>query len=277
MLIRIGYELSFTVPAPATVLALLHVHPSRVSALRRPDALRIDPRIAAEEFTDWFGNTCSRFSAPAGHVRLWSDALIEDSGQPDPVEPEARQHEIGELPHEALRYLLSSRYCEVDLLSDIAWQLFGSAAPGWPRVQAICDWVCGHVRFGYEHARATRTAYETFREGAGVCRDFQHLAATFCRCMGIPARYATGYLGDIGIPPQPYPMDFSAWFEVFLGGRWYAFDARHNTPRIGRILMAVGRDAADAALTTSFGAMRLEKFAVWTDEMQLAQIPVPLP
>ena len=267
MFIRIGYELAFAAPAPVPMVAMLYVHPSRTAALRRPDRLRAEPEIAVEDFTDPFGNRCARLVGPAGRFRLWSDTVVEDTGLPDPVNPEARQHPVEELPAEALPYLLASRYCEVDRLSDTAWKLFEGAPTGWGRVQAVCDWVHGNVRFGYQFARATKTAFDTFTERTGVCRDFVHLAITFCRSLNIPARYSTGYLGDIGVPPAPFPMDFSAWFEVYLEGQWYTFDARHNVPRIGRVLMARGRDAVDVALTTSFGRAQLEKFTVWTDEV----------
>ena len=267
MLIRLGYELVFDVPAPTPMLLLLYTHPSRADALRRPDHLRVEPDIPVEGFTDCFGNRCGRIVAPAGKLRLWNDTLVEDSGAPDPVRPEARQHAVQDLPAETLPYLFASRYCEVDRLSDIAWQLFGQAPLGWGRVQAVCDWVHANVQFGYQFARPTKTAYDVYTERQGVCRDFMHLAITFCRCLNIPARYATGYLGDIGVPPAPFPMDFSAWFEVFLDGQWHTFDARHNVPRIGRVLMARGRDAVDVALTTSFGPTRLDKFVVWTDEV----------
>jgi transglutaminase-like putative cysteine protease len=271
MLIRLGYELVFNLPEPVPLLLLLYVHPSRAASLRQPDRVRADPPVPVHEFTDCFGNRCGRVVAPAGRFRVWNETLVEDTGEPDPVRPDAEQHPVADLPAEALQFLLASRYCEVDRLSDVAWQLFGNTRPGWPRVQAVCDWVHDHVTFGYQHARPTKTAYDVYSERRGVCRDFMHLAVTFCRCLNIPARYATGYLGDIGVPAAPSPMDFSAWFEVFLGGRWYTFDARHNVPRIGRVLMARGRDAVDAALTTSFGAAPLERFTVQTDEIASVQ------
>jgi transglutaminase-like putative cysteine protease len=267
MLIRLGYELLFDVPAPAAMLLLLFVHPSRSADLRRPDRVRVEPALPLEEFTDTFGNRCGRILAPAGTLRLSNDTVVEDSGAPDPVVPDAAQHPVEELPPETLPYLMSSRYCEVDRLGNVAWELFGSTPLGWPRVQAVCDWVHANVRFGYQFARATKTAHDVYQERAGVCRDFTHLAITFCRCLNIPARYATGYLGDIGVPPAPAPMDFSAWFEVYLNDRWYTFDARHNRPRVGRVLMARGRDAVDVALTTSFGPTPLTRFTVWTDEV----------
>ena len=267
MRIRIGYDLTFSVPAPTPLLALLYTHPSRAPTLQAPDQLRAEPAVAIEEFTDSFGNRCGRLLAPGGKLRLFNDTVVTDSGQPDPVYPEAVQHAVEELPTEVLPFLLASRYCEVDRMSEIAWQLFGQSPPGWPRVQAVCDWVHGHVEFGYAFARPTKSAHDVYEERKGVCRDFTHLAITLCRCLNIPARYATGYLGDIGVPLSPSPMDFSAWFEVYLGGAWRTFDARHNAPRIGRVLMACGRDAVDVALTTSFGPTTLELFKVWTDEV----------
>ena len=267
MLIRIGFEMVFEVPAPAAMLLMLGLRPERETSIRRAGGLKVEPEVSLEWYTDGFGNRPARLLAPEGRLVLWDDLIVEDDGQPDPVAPDAKQIPVQDLPPCVLVYLLSSRYCEVDRLSDTAWRLFGNTPEGWGRVQAICDWVHGNIRFDYQAARPTKTAHDVYEERAGVCRDFSHLALTFCRCLNIPARYATGYLGDIGIPPQPYPMDFSGWFEAYLDGRWYTFDARHNVPRIGRVLMAHGRDAADVALTTTFGTTRLEKFAVWTDEI----------
>jgi transglutaminase-like putative cysteine protease len=275
MLIRLGYDIIFNVAAPTTMTLLLSTHPSRASSLRERDQIRADPAVRIEEFIDCFGNRCSRLLAPAGTLRLWNNTLVEDSGEPDPVAPGAVQQTLDSLPHDVLPFLLGSRYCEVDRLSDIAWNLFGQTPLGWARVQAVCNWVHNNVQFGYQYARETRTAFDTFNERLGVCRDFNHLALTFCRCLNIPARYATGYLGDIGVPVSPSPMDFSAWFEVFLGGRWYTFDARHNTPRIGRVLMARGRDATDAAITTSFGPTSLRQFKIWTDEVTSSRVSIP--
>jgi transglutaminase-like putative cysteine protease len=250
------------------MIALLHVSPQRAKDLREPDELQTEPAVAIEEYLDSFGNRCSRLVAPPATIRLHASTLIEDSGLEDPILPHARQHELQDLPSQTLQFLLASRYCEVDLMSNIAMELFGGTEPGWPRVKAICTWVNLKVLFGYPFARSTRTALETYTERMGVCRDFQHLAITFCRAMNIPARYATGYLGDIGVPVGDTPMDFSAWFEVYLDGAWRTVDARHNRPRIGRVLMAVGRDAADVALTTSFGNARLTQFTVVTDEVK---------
>lgn len=268
MLIRLGYDIEFFLPQPVALVALLSVHPSRTLDLRESDELHIEPAVRTEWYFDRFGNRCTRFLASQGKLRIWNSTLIQDSAEKDQVNYEARQHPVEELPCENLTYLMNSRYCEVDRMSNIATELFCNTAPGWGRVQAIVNWVHDRVRFGYEYARATRTAMEVYAERVGVCRDFQHLAITFCRCMHIPARYATGYLGDIGVPASPAPMDFSAWFEVFLEGRWWTLDARHNEPRVGRILMATGRDAADVAITTSFGMAELTKFSVVTDEVR---------
>jgi transglutaminase-like putative cysteine protease len=268
MILRLGYDIQFAFPAPTAMVALLHVHPSRESDLRAPDDLRLEPTVESETYIDTFGNRCTRFLAPQGLLRLSNSTLIHDSGIADPVSPSARAVPVHELPHEVLRYLYNSRYCEVDRFTAIAFELFGSVPAGWSRVQAVCDWVHAKVTFGYQYARSTKTALDVFTERVGVCRDFQHLAVTLCRALNIPARYATGYLGDIGVPPAPCPMDFSAWFEVYLEDRWWAFDARHNQPRIGRILMATGRDASDVAITTSFGSADLRYFSVISDEVQ---------
>lgn len=267
MLIRIGYDIVFDSPAPVPMILMLYTHPSRAETMKKPEQLKLDPDIPVEEFIDNFGNRCGRIVAPAGKLRLWNDAIVEDSGQPDPAKWNAVQVPVPDLPAYTLQYLLGSRYCEVDRLSDIAWNLFGQTPTGWARVQAICDWVHSNVRYGYQYARSTKTAYEVYTERTGVCRDFTHLPITFCRCLNIPARYVAGYLGDIRITPNPNPMDFHAWFEVFLDGQWHTFDARHNVPRVGRVLMVRGRDAVDVALTTSFGSNTLAKFTVWADEV----------
>ncbi len=270
MLIQLGYDIRFQTLCPVPMIALLNVHPSRRDDLREPDILRTEPQLRVDEYTDSFGNTCTRFVAPQGELRLHNSFVIEDSGDLDPVNPDALQANVDQLPPEVLRFLLASRYCETDLLSNTAFRMFGHTAPGWARVQAICDWVHEHVTFGYSFARSSKSAVEVLAERKGVCRDFQHLAIAFCRCLNIPARYATGYLGDIGVPISDTPMDFSAWFEAYLDGRWWTFDARHNVPRIGRVLMAVGRDAADVAITTSFGSTTLTQFTIVTDEVRAA-------
>ncbi len=267
MLIHLGYDIRFEIPCTVPIVALLNVHPSRETDLLQPDRLQVEPIVNLDRYVDSFGNQCIRFVAPPGNLRLHNSTLIEDSGEPDAQDFSAREVSVGDLPVETLRFLLPSRYCEVDLLTNTAAELFGNISQGYGRVQAVCDWVQQKVTFGYNYARSTKTALDVYTERLGVCRDFQHLAITFCRALNIPARYATGYLGDIGVPAAPYPMDFSAWFEAYLDGRWWTFDARHNKPRIGRVLMATGRDAADVAITTSFGSTRLAQFTVVTDEV----------
>ena len=249
------------------MVAMLNVHPSRTADLRAPDELQVAPGTYVESFIDTFGNRCARFVAQQGTLRLSNVTLLEDPGFPDQVNYSAREVPVQQLPVDYLRYLLNSRYCEVDRFPIIATELFGGMAPGWGRVQAICDWIHSNVTFGYQFARPTKTALDVFAERSGVCRDFQHLAVTFCRALNIPARYATGYLGDIRVPAAPAPMDFSAWFEVYLEDRWWTFDARYNCPRVGRVLMATGRDASDVAITTSFGMANLTSFTVVSEEV----------
>jgi transglutaminase-like putative cysteine protease len=275
MLIRLGYDIQFEIPAAVAMVTLLSVHPSRVHDLLEPDEMQIEPGHEVTTYIDGFGNRCARFVAPPGPLRLSGSTLIADSGKPDEVNLSAREPAVADLPHEMLCYLLSSRYCEVDRFASIAIELFGAIQPGWGRVQAICDWVHTKVAFNYQQARPTKTALDVFTERVGVCRDFQHLAITFCRALNIPARYATGYLGDIGVPSR-LPMDFSAWFEAYLEGRWWTFDARNNQPRIGRVLMATGRDASDVAITTSFGQANLSHFFVVTEEVNEAALDAPV-
>jgi transglutaminase-like putative cysteine protease len=249
------------------MILMLSVHESRASDLLIPDHLTTDPPVPGITYRDSFGNRCTRLVAPAGRIRLTGNAVIRDTGEPERADTSAWQDAVEDLPEEALVFLLGSRYCETELLSRAAWNLFGDTRPGWARVQAICDYVHNHISFGYPSARPTKTAWEAFNERAGVCRDFAHLAISFCRCMNIPARYCTGYLGDMGTPPPYSVMDFAAWMEVYIGGRWQTFDPRNNVPRIGRVLIARGRDAADVAIATTFGMNTLESFKVWTDEL----------
>lgn len=267
MQIRVGYELIYDFPKPTPLILTLNVHYSRASDLMQPDHLITMPSVPVTAYRDSFGNWCSRLVAPQGRMRMTADAVVRDSGLPEIVVPNAWQHEVQDLPAETLVYLLGSRYCETDRLSQIAWGLFGNAPLGWARVQTICDFVHKHIKFGYEHANATKSALEAYYDGTGVCRDYAHLAIAFCRCMNIPARYCTGYLGDIGMPPPYGPMDFAGWFEAYLDGNWYTFDARNNQPRIGRVLIARGRDAADVAISTAFGENILQSFKVWTDQV----------
>jgi len=253
--IKIGYEISYAAEHATPMIIMLRVHPSRARDVIDGERIVTEPRVDIRYYADVFGNVCGRLTAPPGGITFKLDATVRDTGSPDPVATDAQQLPIEDLPDEVLTYLMASRYCETDRLTDIAWSLFKDTKPGWERAQAINDFVHNHVTFGYEHARATKSAFDVYQERHGVCRDFAHLAVTLCRCMNIPARYVTGYLGDIGVPPEPSPMDFSGWHQVYLSGKWYTFDARHNEPRIGRILMATGRDAADVALSTTFGRM----------------------
>lgn len=265
--IRVGYELVYECPQPTPMLLMLNVHYTRASDMITADHLKTNPSIPVDMYRDIYGNWCTRVVAPTGVIRFSTDAIVADSGLPDAVVPDARQTPLDQLPHDTLTFLVGSRYCETDRLTSVAWELFKNAPTGWGRVKAICDFVHGHLTFGYGFARNTKTAWEAYQERTGVCRDFAHLAVAFCRCMNIPARYCAGYLGDIGVPVSPEPMDFSGWFEAYLDGKWHTFDARHNTPRIGRILIGRGRDAADVALSTSFGETKLMSFRVVTDEV----------
>jgi transglutaminase-like putative cysteine protease len=267
MQIRVGYELVYECPQPTPMIVTLNVHYSRAGDLTKPDQLIVRPSVPVNAYRDTYGNWCSRIVAPAGRVTLTADATLNDSGLPDTRAPFARQRALEELPADTLVFLLGSRYCETDLLFDVAWKLFGNGPTGWERVQKICDFVHNHIQFGYAHASSTKTAFQVYNDPKGVCRDYAHLAVALCRCMNIPARYCTGYLSDIGIPPPYAPMDFAGWFEAYLDDSWYTFDPRNNQARIGRILIARGRDAADVAITTSFGPAKLESFRVWTDEL----------
>ncbi len=268
MQIRVGYELIYDCPHATPMILNLNIHYSRASDVVVPDHLMTSPSVPVTAYRDTFGNWCSRIVAPKGEIRLFTNAIVDDNGQWDVAVTSALQHPVQELPEETLVFLLGSRYCETDLLSDLAWRLFQQAPTGWGRVQAICDFVHQHIRFGYEHARATKTAWEVFNQRTGVCRDYTHLAIAFCRCMNIPARYCTGYLSDIGMPPPYGMMDFAAWFEAYLGGQWYVFDPRNNQPCIGRVLIARGRDAADVAISNTFGPNTLKSFKVWADEVK---------
>jgi transglutaminase-like putative cysteine protease len=268
MLIRLGYEIAIECVAATPVISVLEIHRDRQADIKRQTRVLTSPAVPTRLYHDLHGNACRRFTAPAGGFRILYDAVVEDGGETDEVNTLAREVPVADLPDEVLGYLLGSRYCETDHLSSLAWQLFGDIPSGWARVQAIVDYVHNRLSFGYGYARSTRTAAQAHEERVGVCRDFAHLAITLCRCMNIPARYVNGYLGDIGVPADPAPMDFSAWLEVFLDGKWYTFDPRHNRPRIGRIVIARGRDATDVPLLHSFGPHRLSLFKVWTYEQE---------
>lgn len=267
MLFDLGCELTYDLPQPLPMIAILNAHSSQAPFLEQPDRLVTQPAVTIENYRDGFGNWCNRLTAPAGRFSLGTSGRIRSDGALDYVDPDATEHAVEDLASDTIVYLLGSRYCETDVLSAEAWRRFGSHRPGAARVQAICDFVHTHVGFGYEHSSPTRTAAQTYHEARGVCRDFTHLAITLCRCLNIPARYCTGYISDVG-EPLPYPpQDFAAWMEVFLGGRWWTFDPRNNVPRIGRVLIARGRDAADVPLTHTFGPNTLAGFRVWMDEV----------
>ena len=270
MLLRVGYEFVYECVQPTPMILVLSVHYSRASDIVVPDYLVTEPSVPVVAYRDAYGNWCTRLVAPAGTIRLSADAVVRDSGNPDEVASGARQHPVQDLPAETLQFLLGSRYCETDLLSEIAWKLFGTTPEGWSRVQAICDFVHAHVTFGYEHACETKTAWDTYNERVGVCRDFTHLAIALCRAMNIPARYCTGYISDVGAAAPTAVGDFAAWFEAYLDGRWYTFDPRNNVRRIGRVLIAQGHDAADVPLSHTFGPNTLTSFRVWVDEIDEA-------
>jgi transglutaminase-like putative cysteine protease len=276
MKIRTGYAITYETFQPTPMMFLLSVHPSRAGDILTPEVMTFDPPVDAHQYLDAFGNVTTRILAPAGRITVATDFLVHDSGELDPVVPDARQHPVQDLPDEAMRFLLGSRYCDTDKLSNIAWELFGAGPEGWGRVQAVCDFVNRHIKFNYQDADATRSAHDAYTQQRGVCRDYAHLAVAFCRCLNIPARYCTGYLGDIGVPVVP-PPDFSAWFEVYLGGAWHTFDARNNRRRIGRIVIARGRDATDVAISTSFATALLLRFDVHTDEvLEEGEAPTPI-
>jgi transglutaminase-like putative cysteine protease len=270
MQIRVGYEIVYECPQDTPMIFMLHVHYSRASDLVVPDHLTTYPSVPITAYRDTFGNWCSRLVAPRGQFRVASTAVVRDHGLPDAVLPNAQQHRVQDLPEDTLMFLLGSRYCETDRLSDVAWRMFGETPQGWARVQAISEFVHHHIKFGYEYARNTRTAWEAYNEGVGVCRDYAHLGVALCRAMNIPARYCTGYLGDIGVPPPDAPMDFAGWFEVYLDSGWHTVDPRNFVPRIGRVVIARGRDAVDVPISHTFGANTLLSFKVTTDEIKAA-------
>jgi transglutaminase-like putative cysteine protease len=276
MLIRYGFDITVTCAAPTPMVCLLTIHDDNAGAVVVPETFMTVPAVPSSLYADLFGNRCRRFVAPPGDFQLWGDGTVRDSGQPDMADFGAAETPVAALPDDTLVYLMGSRYCETDRLSQTAWDLFGSVPPGWARVQAVCDFVHRHITFGYANARATRTAFEAYHERVGVCRDYAHLAIALLRCLNIPARYVNGYLGDIGVPIVD-PADFSAWIEVHVGGRWWTFDPRNNKPRIGRIVVARGRDAADIPLINSFGPHILKAFRVWTYELDEPVMPVSTP
>lgn len=272
MKIRVGYEMDIDCVQPTPMIFVTRIHETRVADIQGAEQFSMSPAMPMADYLDVFGNQCTRIIAPAGRLSVMADAVVSDSGSVDIIAEHAQQIEVDDLPPETLQFLLGSRYCETDRLSETAWKLFGQTPHGWARVQAVCDYVHEHIVFGYEHARNTRSALEAYYDRTGVCRDYAHLAVAFCRCLNIPARYCTGYLGEIGMPPPYGPMDFAAWFDVYLEGGWYTFDARNNIPRIGRVLIARGRDASDVAICTTFGPNTVTRFKVWTDEVPEAPV-----
>lgn len=270
--ISLGYELIYRCPQPTPMILNLNIHYTRAADLVRADNMRTDPWVPLVLYRDGFGNMCTRLVAPAGRMRITADAVINDPGLAEPVMPNAQQHPVESLPEETLVYLLGSRYCDTEHLSAVAWDLFSNTVPDWSRVQAICNFANQHITFGYQFARATKTASEAFHERQGVCRDYAHLAIALCRCLNIPARYCSGYLADIDVPASDAPMDFAGWFEAYIGGAWHTFDARNNARRVGRVLIARGRDAADVAISMTFGPNVLEGFRVWADELRQPRV-----
>ena len=272
MLIRCGYEITVNCWEPTAMVLQLSVRDDIAGSVVKPEAFTTDPQVETSLYRDLFGNVCRRLVAPPGNLTFSADSLIRVSGEYDAADDSAHQHEVADLPDDCLVFLMGSRYCETDRLSQIAWDLFGQTAPGWARVQAICDFTHQRIVFDYQNARVTRTAFEAYEERTGVCRDYAHLAVALCRAMNIPARYVNGYLGDICVSKPADPMDFAAWIEVYLGGRWWTFDPRNNVRRIGRIVISHGRDAADVAMVSSFGPHILNHFRVWTDEVTDGQV-----
>ncbi|MGZ5922161.1 MAG: transglutaminase-like domain-containing protein [Rhizomicrobium sp.] len=265
MLIKGGYNLAYDCLDYTPMIFAVHIRPEETAKLVEPETFTLFPETSYVNYIDSFGNKCTRLVAPPGRLSIWNRFVMASDGMPEPLPFEAYQHAVPELPEETLIYLLGSRYCDTQKLTALAWQLFGGYGKGWPLLTAILDYTHERIRFSYPSARDERTAFDAHEERIGVCRDYAHLAITLCRCMNIPARYCTGYLGDIGVPADPAPMDFSAWFEVFMGGRWWTLDARHNQPRVGRIVVARGRDAADVAISTAFGSAKLAEFKVITE------------
>jgi transglutaminase-like putative cysteine protease len=265
LLVNGGFNLAYECSDFTPMVFMVHLRPEEAINLMQPEYMTLYPEVEFSNYIDSFGNLCTRLIAPPGRLSIWNRFAMAVDELPEEMPVYAYQHSVPELPEDTLQYLIGSRYCDTQKLSSLAWSLFGGYWEGWARVKAILDYTHNRIKFSYPNARDDRTAFEAHEERIGVCRDYAHLAIALCRCMNIPARYCTGYLGDIGVPPDPAPMDFSAWFEVYMGGRWWALDARHNQPRIGRMVVARGRDAADVAISTSFGPAKLCEFKVFTE------------
>jgi transglutaminase-like putative cysteine protease len=266
MRVRVGCEFTYETQTPVPMLMLVQARPDGEHEIRY-ESQWTEPNLSVREYRDGFENPCWRLVLPAGRSVVRYDAVVEVSGEADIVVPDAPLVPVQDLPDDVLVFTLPSRYIQSDLLLDDAWQLFGDTPQTWARVQAVCDWVHANVEYGYGLSGPSTTALDVFKQRQGVCRDFAQLSVALCRALNIPARYTFGYLGDIAVEPPDVPMDFHAWFEAYLGGRWYTFDARHNVPRIGRVKIAHGRDAVDVALSTAYGSATLKSMIVWSDEI----------
>ena len=269
MQVKIGCQFSFDSPVPIPLVLQVQPRPDGGHRLLQ-ETWSLQPEAECHEYLDGFGNRCLRFTAPTGPLRFRYEAQAEISPEPDPIVSHATQVPIEGLPDETMVFTLPSRYILSDLLSNAAWDLFGQVPAGWGRIQAVCDWIHEHVEFRTASTTPVTTALDVFLQRYGVCRDFAHMGVTMCRALNVPARYVFGYLPDIGIEPPDIPMDFHSWFEAYLEGGWYTFDARHNTPRIGRVPIGRGRDAVDVAIVTQFGPARLTGMEVWADELGAA-------
>ena len=270
--VRVGCKLTYDLPYDAPLMFVLEPkdRPSqRILEMARAFTPALEPG-GFRTYTDAHGNTIWRVFARAGKLEVLHDAIVSVSAGLDPVLPELPGALVQDLPDEAIVYTLPSRYCPSDLFIQDAWAMFGNAPDGWARVQAVSDWLHANITYG-AGSNASSTALDAYFSRRGVCRDFAHLGVSFCRALNIPARYVCGYLPDIGVPLDGLPMDFHAWFEVFLGGAWRTFDARHNKPRTGRVIIAIGRDAADTAFSTTYGQTKLSLIEVWADEAQPGQ------
>ena len=265
MHIRVGCEFRYEAKWPTPTVMQVQPYPTGTHKLLREE-WKTTPDLSMHAYNDIYDNLCQRLVLVAGENILRYDALVEVVGEYDEINLNAKQMAVEDLPDDVLLYTLPSRFCLSDILSDTAWQLFGQTEPGWGRVQTICDWVHNNISFQYGASTAITTALDVYEQRTGVCRDFTQLAATFCRALNIPTRYVFGYIPDIGVPPPNEPMDFCAWMEVYLGGRWWTFDPRNNIPRIGRVLIGRGRDALDVAMVTTYGGPLLQQMTVWADE-----------
>lgn len=269
MHVRVGCEFIVESSAPTPTAGIVRPRDRGWHTLL-DERYSLSPDVPIHAYVDGFGNHVWRWTAPEGQMRIRYDAIVDVPPGADPLLVDLPGTPVDALPDEVLVYTLPSRHCQSDLVIDTAWQLFGELPDGSARVQAICDWAHTNIEYGYGNSISTTSGYDAYQQRRGVCRDFAHIAVMFCRAMNIPARYVCGYLPDIAVPYDPVPMDFHAWFEAYLDGEWRTYDARHNTPRIGRVLIARGRDAVDTAFLTSYGPSTLTGFTVWADEIDEA-------